>query len=518
MKKQLTLSEKLKRYSLLTGGAMATALAGDAQIVYTDVVPDFVGSGDMDYQIDLNNDGVVDFFLSRSEDAGAYWEGFCSGGGDIISSFSHKKLTGYGNCLSCVLAESAYDLSVYDLNEYDDISDVQTWFIGGVMAAYSKELEIWSECATWSGDIGTWTNGSPSSYGYWLGVVDKYVGVRIFKDDHFYYGWVRLTVDSFSYTLKDYAYETIPDSAITAGNMGCGVFYMDTDGDGYGSMLDPDDTACIFVSDGLVSNNLDCDDSNGTINPIAIESCNNLDDDCNGAIDDGVQNIYYADSDGDGYGDPNNSTLACTLPNGFVIDNTDCNDNNSAINPSESEICNNTDDNCNGSIDDGLVFTTYYADNDGDNYGDPDNSEDACEPISNFVLDNTDCDDSNPNVNPAATEITNNNIDDDCDGDVDEFGVGVSSINTNTNQLSVFPNPTDGKFVIELELRDAITGEATIEVINLLGQIMQSQKVAMVKGKLQQKIQFSKEEAEGMYLVKVTIGDKIFTAQIDLQK
>ncbi|MBX7139967.1 MAG: T9SS type A sorting domain-containing protein [Chitinophagales bacterium] len=118
----------------------------------------------------------------------------------------------------------------------------------------------------------------------------------------------------------------------------------------------------------------------------------------------------------------------------------------------------------------------------------------------------------------TATEIANNNIDDDCDGDVDEFGVGVSSINTNTNQLSVFPNPTDGKFVIELELRDAITGEATIEVINLLGQIMQSQKVAMVKGKLQQEIQFSKEEAEGMYLVKVTIGDKIFTAQIDLQK
>lgn len=511
MKKQLTLSEKLKRYSLLTGGAMATALAGDAQIVYTDVVPDFVGSGSADYQIDLNNDGVFDFFLNEetSHDSNFF---YCDSSGNMVGQFSlSDKLYAYANCSNCLVGNSS---KIKKLSEGDTVSELEGWTGCHILRSYWF-YSAWNDGC----DGGDPTSSSSSGFaGNWLGAMDKYVGVRFFKDDHFYYGWVRLTVDSFSYTVKDYAFETIPDSAITAGNMGCGVFYTDTDDDGYGSMLDSGDTTCVSVSDGLVNNNQDCDDSNGTINPIAIESCNNLDDDCNGAIDDGVQNIYYADSDGDGYGDPNNSTLACTLPNGFVIDNTDCNDNNSAINPSESEICNNTDDNCNGSIDDGLVFTTYYADNDGDNYGDPDNSEDACAPISNYALDNTDCDDTNPDVNPSATEITNNNIDDDCDGYVDEFGVGVSFINANSNQLSVFPNPTDGKFVIELELSDEITREATIEVINLLGQVMQSQKAAIAKGKLQQEIQFSKEEAEGMYLVKVTIGNNVFTAQIDLQQ
>lgn len=252
--------------------------------------------------------------------------------------------------------------------------------------------------------------------------------------------------------------------------------------------------------------------------PGGIEVCNKLDDDCDGSIDEGVLITYYSDNDGDNYGDANNSVSSCAPVSGYVIDNTDCDDNNSSINPSATEICNNLDDNCINGIDDGLIFITYYADTDGDNYGDAGNSIDACAPVSGYITENTDCDDTNADVNPGATEITSNGIDDDCDGYVDEFGVGVSSIDQTENRLSVFPNPTDGKFVIELELSDEITSDATIEVINLLGQVMQSQKTSIVKGKLQEEIQFSNEEAEGMYLVKVTTNEIEFTKQIILQK
>lgn len=128
---------------------------------------------------------------------------------------------------------------------------------------------------------------------------------------------------------------------------------------------------------------------------------------------------WYADADGDGYGNPAVSTTACNAPIGFVGNNTDCNDANGAINPGATEICNAIDDNCNGSIDEGLTFTTYYADADGDGYGDPSMSTVSCAPVAGYVADNTDCSDSNAGVNPGATEVCDG-LDNDCDGNIDE--------------------------------------------------------------------------------------------------
>jgi hypothetical protein len=71
--------------------------------------------------------------------------------------------------------------------------------------------------------------------------------------------------------------------------------------------------------------------------------------------------------------------------------------------------------------------------------------------------------------------------------------------------------------VIDLKLSDEENAEAKIEVLNMLGQKIYSQQVQIVKGELQREIQLS-GAADGMYLVKVTDGQKIFTAQIDLQK
>lgn len=128
---------------------------------------------------------------------------------------------------------------------------------------------------------------------------------------------------------------------------------------------------------------------------------------------------WYADADGDGYGNAAVSTVACNAPVGYVADNTDCNDANASINPGMAEICNGIDDNCNGSIDEGLTFTTYYADADGDGYGDPGTSVTSCAPVAGYVADNTDCNDASGAAYPGATEVCDG-IDNDCDGDIDE--------------------------------------------------------------------------------------------------
>src|SRR6185295_2743344 len=122
---------------------------------------------------------------------------------------------------------------------------------------------------------------------------------------------------------------------------------------------------------------------------------------------------FYADADGDTYGDASSTTLACTQPSGYVSDNTDCDDSHAAVNPGATEVCNGVDDDCDASVDEG-VQTTFYADADGDTYGDASSTTLACTVPSGYVSDNTDCEDNDASVNPGATEVCNG-IDDDCD-------------------------------------------------------------------------------------------------------
>lgn len=86
----------------------------------------------------------------------------------------------------------------------------------------------------------------------------------------------------------------------------------------------------------------------------AVETkCDNMDNDCDGNIDEGLMSAFYRDSDNDGYGNPLDTIEACAAPLGYIIDNTDCNDNNNEINPSALEVCDGTDNDCDGSVDEG---------------------------------------------------------------------------------------------------------------------------------------------------------------------
>jgi len=60
---------------------------------------------------------------------------------------------------------------------------------------------------------------------------------------------------------------------------------------------------------------------------------------------------FYLDLDGDGYGDPANTTTTCEQPVNYIADNTDCDDDNLNIHPAAIETCDNLDNNCNNSID-----------------------------------------------------------------------------------------------------------------------------------------------------------------------
>ncbi|MBP9882165.1 MAG: T9SS type A sorting domain-containing protein [Chitinophagales bacterium] len=146
--------------------------------------------------------------------------------------------------------------------------------------------------------------------------------------------------------------------------------------------------------------------------------------------------LFYADNDNDGFGNVLIDTLAVSAPAGYVEINTDCNDNNAAINPAASEICNaGIDDNCNGLTDDGDITVTgqlsFYSDNDLDTYG-TGLAILACVQPNGSSLTADDCNDNNAAINPAASEICNAGIDDNCNGLTDDGDITV------TGQLSFY--------------------------------------------------------------------------------
>ncbi|MEX0363004.1 MAG: putative metal-binding motif-containing protein, partial [Allomuricauda sp.] len=161
------------------------------------------------------------------------------------------------------------------------------------------------------------------------------------------------------------------------------VYYLDNDEDGYGDGGEYI-SSCVEV-DGYIGNDWDLDDADPNV------GCQ--------------QKTFYRDQDQDGYGNPDESIMDCEdgpIPNGYVEDNTDCDDSNAGANPG--------------------VLNLYALDLDNDNF--PGNQGAEYISVCGSVPDGkvlvvpgfVDCNDNNPAINPVAFDIPNNGIDENCNG------------------------------------------------------------------------------------------------------
>ncbi len=233
------------------------------------------------------------------------------------------------------------------------------------------------------------------------------------------------------------------------------TYYADEDQDGFGDPSEPI-TTCATAPTGYSAVALDCDDTAADVNPAADETCNDRDDNCNGLLDEGVLQTWYADADGDGFGSAEQPQAACDAPPGYVADNTDCRDTDPDIYPGAPEVCNGLDDNCNIEADE-EVMNTYYLDADQDGYGREDVSSQACQPPGGYVAVAGDCLDMDPAVYPGAEEVLNLQ-DDDCDSEVDE-GVNYPSCRA---LHEADPSLPDGRYRIDPDGTE--TAYAPVEV------------------------------------------------------
>jgi len=183
-----------------------------------------------------------------------------------------------------------------------------------------------------------------------------------------------------------------------------------------------------------VANADDCNDLDSSSYPGGTEVCDGQDNDCDGTADNGASATWYADADGDGYGDPGTVQSSCSAPIGYVSNNLDCDDGEAASNPASFEICDGIDNNCVGGIDEGsaLDTTDWYIDADGDGYGVPGTVLAACSQPTGYAANDDDCNDDPSGgaaINPAQTENWYDGIDQDCNGgsDYDQDGDGHDS-------------------------------------------------------------------------------------------
>jgi hypothetical protein len=143
--------------------------------------------------------------------------------------------------------------------------------------------------------------------------------------------------------------------------------------------------------------------------------------------DGGLATAFFADTDGDGWGNRNEPRYYCSKPVETVLIERggDCNDAHPGVYPGAREECDGLDNDCDDQVDEGYPTRPFWPDSDNDGAGDRDApAVQLCGPRVGFVENNADCDDGDALVGPGKPERCNGK-DDDCDGQVDEAVAGL---------------------------------------------------------------------------------------------
>lgn len=196
----------------------------------------------------------------------------------------------------------------------------------------------------------------------------------------------------------------------------------------------------------------ECDDGNSDNTDTCTDACENAScgdgyiqasnsetcDDGNTTDGDGCSSACVSETIFDGDGD------------GYLNDGTDCDDTNASIYPGATESCNEKDDDCDGETDEAgttVGATSWCLDNDGDGYADENAGCDmiSCTQPVGYVKNAVDCDDTNSSIHPGATEVANDGIDRDCDGDDDPDNDGDRYYDDDCDDTNpdIYPDATE---------------------------------------------------------------------------
>jgi len=228
-----------------------------------------------------------------------------------------------------------------------------------------------------------------------------------------------------------------------------------------------------FDEDGWTEDQ-DCNDSNADVNSDAVEVCDGVDNNCDGEIDEGLLDVWFVDADGDGYGLYGTAKEQCEPLTGWSRDSTDCDDDDRDVNPGEREICDGIDNNCDDIVDE-EVEGTFYLDADGDGYGSSKISAVGCTAPTDYVDDDSDCDDDDAGISPDAREICSDSVDQDCDGEDETcriFGpmeldrhADLSIVNAGTNQWVAYAEGAARLRSPALAFGDDLDGDGRMELL-----------------------------------------------------